>query len=514
MKKPIRSGKTPSTTKSKKPSKTPSTAKERTPAKANSRKSLKEQEYLDIVEAMVIVVGKNQTVLEINKKGCEVLGFPRKEILGKNWFQNFIPKKLRKNIQNVFLQLMAGKIKSVEYFENPVLTKAGEERIIHWHNSYLIEEGEIVGVLSSGSDITDRIRAEENLRESEQKLSTLVSNLSGMIYRCRNDKNWTMEYLSEGCTALTGYKPQDLIQNHQLSFGQDVIHPEDKENVWEKIQFSLKNSEPFQITYRIRTFSGEEKWVWEQGRAITASNGDLEMLEGFITDITAQKRAEQNFEKSREELRNLSRRLQTIREEEKKNIAREIHDEMGQFLTAMKMDLITLEDDLTEDQKSLREKTQVMAGLVDSTLNSIQRICMELRPQVLDVLGLSEAIEWQGKEYERNTGTKVDLIMPRKKLNLDQDRSITCFRILQESLTNVTRHAEATHVKIKVENKKNHLVLKIEDNGKGINDEQLSDPTSLGLIGMRERTIAFGGNVTIVGCPGKGTTLTAEIPHK
>jgi len=524
VKKTIKPKKTSSTSKSGKAGTKPSFAKERASAKAKPKNKLKEQipennqkrvkAIMDNILVGIITIDEWGIVESMNPMSEKIFGYAASEVLGKN-IKMLMPEPYRSEHDSYIRNYMKTGQAKVIGLSRELQARRKDGTIFPIELSINVvladEHWLFTGVVR---DISARRIVEEKLQKSERKLSTLVSNLPGMVYHCRNDKNWTMEYLSEGCMALTGYRPQDLIKNHRVSYGQNVIHPEDRENVWKEVQNALRKSESFQITYRIRTFTGEEKWVWEQGRGINSSDGDLEAVEGFITDITSNKRALQDFERSQKELRNLSQRLQTIREEEKKHIAREIHDELGQFLTALKMDLTILEDELNEDQKPLRERAQVMGGLIDSTIKSIQRICMELRPQILDVLGLSEAIEWQCQEYERNTGIICDLVLPKKKLNLDQDRSITCFRILQESLTNVTRHAEATRVIIKLENKKNYLVLKIEDNGKGINEEKLSDPNSLGLIGMRERTLVFNGNVKIAGCLGKGTTLTAEIPHK
>ncbi len=136
--------------------------------------------------------------------------------------------------------------------------------------------------------------AEAKIQESERFLSTLISNLPGLVYRCANDRNWTMKYLSEGCLSLTGYNPQDLIENRTISFNQ-IIHPDDREKVWESIQSAIKELRPYKLEYRIRTAYGGEKWVWEQSRGIFDKKGNLQMLEGFIMDITEKKKAEQQL---------------------------------------------------------------------------------------------------------------------------------------------------------------------------------------------------------------------------
>ena len=166
-------------------------------------------------------------------------------------------------------------------------------------------EGQPVGRVWSFRDITERKRAEEALGESQRTLSTLMGNLPGMAYRCRNDKDWTVEFVSEGCFELTGYHPSDLIENRTVSYGQQLIHPDDREPVWNDVQAALLEGRPFQLVYRITTATGKEKWVWEQGRGVFSSEGDLVALEGFITDTTERKRAEEELRKSETENRAL-----------------------------------------------------------------------------------------------------------------------------------------------------------------------------------------------------------------
>jgi len=232
----------------------------------------------------------------------------------------------------------------------------------------------------------------------------------------------------------------------------------------------------------------------------------------IIRDIAKRKRAEEELKSSREQLRNLSAHLQSVREEEGKHIAREIHDELGQALTALKMDISWLNHRLTKDQKSLLEKTESMSRLVDMTIQTVQRILTELRPGLLDDLGLAAAVEWQAEEFQKRTGIKCEISSAPEDIILDQDRSTAIFRIFQETLTNVVRHANATRVKVSLKEKAGKSELKVKDNGRGITKEQISDNRSFGLIGIRERVYLFGGEVKISGIRNKGTTLTVSIP--
>jgi len=214
-----------------------------------------------------------------------------------------------------------------------------------------------------------------------------------------------------------------------------------------------------------------------------------------------------------EQLRDLTRYLQTARETERAHIAREIHDEFGQALTALKMDLAWLTKRLSADGPRLAEKASSMSDLIDTTIQTVRRVATELRPGVLDDLGLAAAIEWQAQDLADRTGIDCELCLSDEDIVLDRDLATAIFRIFQETLTNIARHAEATRVCIELEDRASELVLIVRDNGKGIVESQLFDSKSLGLIGMQERARAWGGEVTFQGVPGQGTTVTLRIPR-
>ena len=217
---------------------------------------------------------------------------------------------------------------------------------------------------------------------------------------------------------------------------------------------------------------------------------------------------------SREQLRSLAHRLQDIREEEKERIARAVHDELGQQLTAIQLELNYLEEEIEpgDKKKPLQESVHSMSHLIDNTIQSVQRISTELRPQILDVFGLGEAILWQTQDYQSKTGIHFDSTGVDNEIPLDQDRSITLFRVFQEALTNIFRHAKASKITIQLFQKNNFAVLKVSDNGIGIPADKIKNPKSLGLLGIRERLLAWNGTVDIESQPEKGTTVTVHIP--
>ena len=229
-------------------------------------------------------------------------------------------------------------------------------------------------------------------------------------------------------------------------------------------------------------------------------------------DISERKRSEKQIMESQRKLRSLAVHLQVVREEERERIAHEIHDELGQSLTALKMDLHWLRCKLPKAEDLLVEKTITMSTLIDTTVQSVKRLISELRPRLLDDFGLSAAMEWQVDEFMKRTGIQCDIRLEKEEIILDEAISIAVFRIFQETLTNITRHADATWVTISLKKSATILEMRVFDNGKGISKEQLSAPHSFGIIGMRERAYSLGGNLVISGTRGEGTTLVLTIP--
>jgi len=231
-------------------------------------------------------------------------------------------------------------------------------------------------------------------------------------------------------------------------------------------------------------------------------------------EIAERKVVEQNLRESEERLREFAAHIQAVREEERTSMAREIHDELGQALTGLKMDLSWLEKRLPKGLEKQTEKVKSMFRLIDDTIQSVRKISSELRPQVLDDVGLTGTLRWQAREFQARTGIRCKVDLPEEEFGIDQNRSTAVFRIFQEVMTNVARHAKATKVDIKLRRDADHLILNIADNGRGIAQADLRSQKSLGLVGIRERALILGGQVEIEGIDGKGTSVTLSIPFR
>jgi PAS domain S-box-containing protein len=228
-------------------------------------------------------------------------------------------------------------------------------------------------------------------------------------------------------------------------------------------------------------------------------------------------RAEERLRQSYDEMRALSERLRAVREEESKRIAREVHDEVGQLLTALRLEMHWLEWTLLTAApavvEEVPEKLRSMSHLLDAATDVVHRIASELRPGVLDKLGLEAAVEWSVDEFERRSRIVSRLCSNLQGVTLDDDRSIALFRILQEALTNVARHSEATEVFIRLTAEHGRVMLMVTDNGRGIPDDKAAAAGSMGLLGMRERARSLGGDLGVRRNPGGGTTVEVTLPQ-
>jgi signal transduction histidine kinase len=229
-------------------------------------------------------------------------------------------------------------------------------------------------------------------------------------------------------------------------------------------------------------------------------------------EIAECERVAEQYKITLQQLRSFAAGLQSVREDERARIAREIHDELGQACTAIKMDLAWIRRKATKRQAGLQSKAAAAIQVVDDMIVALRRIAVELRPRTLDDLGLAAAMEWQAQEFESRTGIRCCLTLPKEGIALDSERSTAVFRIFQESLTNVARHAQATRVDAGLETKAGQLIFQVHDNGKGFNLDEAWARRSLGLVGMRERAALLDGELKIQGVPGTGTTVILRIP--
>jgi PAS domain S-box-containing protein len=357
-------------------------------------------------------------------------------------------------------------------------------------------------------NISLRKRYETALKDSEKKYRDLYDDAPDMYHSI--NKEGIIIDCNDTEASMLGYAKEEII-------GRPVtdLLTEESRKTYDR-EFST-------LTEHRALYGLEREFIRKDGTTFWASlnvfievdgAGELIRTKTIARDMTERKRVETELRRSREELRSLSAHIQSAREEERGNIAREIHDELGQVLSKLKLDLAWTKKRLGLEQKPLLEKTDRMTDLVDSTIKTVQKISSELRPGVLDYLGLAEAIEWQAKEFRERTGIACIAAIAPELVVEDKDVSTAVFRIFQETLTNIIRHAKAGRVDVELKQEDGVLTLEIRDNGVGIVKDAIANPTSFGLLSMRERARYLGGRVIISGEPGKGTTVTVRIPLK
>lgn len=477
------------------------------------------------------------------------------------------------------------------------------------------------------------------MRHEQQRFrETVARNLPGLLYRCRNDRDWTMEFLSEGTEELTGYAPEELEGEDGPAYA-DLIHPEDRGRVWERVQSAVRADRSFHLQYRIETKEGEQRWVWEQGRGVQPTTGESSLLEGYVFDVTEWREAEREagrldsvlqaafritrealfvvqlpertivecnpgaeelfgygreellgqsteilhvdsehqeefgrrseevlrrdgfyrgefemrrkdgtvfptdhsvtyvegaadppgyavsiirdigerkerkarLERSRRLLEKHAAHVTEARERERAEIAREVHDELGQTLTGLKFQLETLSDH-AEGDPDAEVAARKSLELLGSVLDRVRELSESLRPAHLDSVGLRRSLAQLVERWEETTGLEAEYRYRGPDEGLGEDRNIHVYRVLQEALTNVARHAEATRVLVEVRGGEERWSLRVRDDGVGFSDARPDGPRGHGILGMRERARLLGGEVRIRGERGEGTEVELVAP--
>jgi PAS domain S-box-containing protein len=378
-------------------------------------------------------------------------------------------------------------------------------------NKFPIFDAQGTPILVGGAsiDITERKRAEEALRESEERFRQLAENIREVFWMNTADFK-RMLYVSPAYEHIWGRSPESLYRDRGYRI--DSVHPQDRSRV---LAVEQTQDQPFEVEYRIVRPDGSVRWIRDRGFPIKDPSGKVYRFAGIAEDITERKTAEEALVATTEQLRALSGSLQLAREEERTRIARELHDELGSALTSLSWDLQGVDKMLSAAGRkagALRKKITSMTRLVDATIDTVRRIASELRPGILDDLGLMAAIEWHVEQLEAHSGITCQCDFPAENIDLSRKQTIALFRIFQEAMTNILRHAQATRVNIRIEEKEGQFVLQVSDNGRGITEEEKTGSRSLGLIGIRERAHLIGGKIKIDGVAGKGTVLTVQVP--
>lgn len=353
-------------------------------------------------------------------------------------------------------------------------------------------------------------QAEQQIRENEAWLWTTLKSIGEAVIV--TDDLGTVCFMNHRAEALTGYHT-DEISGQRLTDFLNLCDEVSNESIrWAIPDESAGSNHSVAENVILKSRDGQTIPIEETVALIVDARGRKLGAVTVFRDVTRQRAFQQSLQKTEVQLRNYSAHLQTIREEERTRIAREIHDELGQTMTALKMDISWMHHRVSPDQKTIFEKLNAMTQLIDQTIGSVKRIATELRPGLLDDLGLAAAIEWQTEEFKNRTGMTCQVIIEPEVLDVDEALSTALFRILQETLTNIIRHAEATAVLVKLIQDESGIAMSVKDNGKGIETSEKIGAHSYGMIGIRERVAYFGGFVQFQSDAASGTTVQIQIP--
>lgn len=376
------------------------------------------------------------------------------------------------------------------------------------------KEGQVTGALNNLLDITELKQAEEALRQSEARTRAILNHTLDAVIGM--DKQGTITDWNSRAETIFGWTCHEAV-GRRLS--ELIIPPHYRERHQRGLRHFLDTGKGPFLNQRIETTAlNRDGKEFPVELIITAfrENGSY-AFHAFIEDITSRKEAQDQLQQSIKQLRMLSRRIQEVKEEEQARLAREIHDELGVQMTILKLDLARMSDllidpDVRTAATALHSKIDSMDKTLDQTIAVIKRVAADLRPSVLDDLGLFAAIEWQADLFKSRTRIYCDVIAETDEPEIEHERATALFRICQEALTNVARHAQATRVVVRIGETLGQILLEIEDDGRGILAGKLTNRTSLGLLGMRERAELLGGEFHVTGNPGKGTIITVRMP--
>jgi PAS domain S-box-containing protein len=444
-----------------------------------------------------------------SRRAEEIFGWTENEATSQpiDWFSKVHEEDLSR-VSKITGQLISGKVgkKQVQYRN---YTRDGRVIWCEWFYSVIKDkDGKVTKLMSLVQDITERKKAEEYLRRSEMRLNEAqaISQVG----------NWEIDFTenvvrwSDESYNIYGVNKAEVQPSTELFLS--FIHPDDADFAQRKIQQAfdslIDSSFDFRFIRKDEVIRhGYTEWKFEFDR-----KGKPLRLYGIIQDTTERKKAEEELHQVNEELRSLSSHLQNVREEERMQIARDIHDELGQQLTGLKMDVVWLNKKIEMEDKTVKQKMNSMIELIDETVKSVRRISSNLRPSILDDLGLIAALEWHSEEVEKRSEIKVNFSTDMVEPHLPVAMATGIFRIYQEVLTNAVRHANAHAITSSLRLKDNNLILKIKDDGQGMDLAAAGIKKTLGLIGIKERTFVLGGKYDLKSEPGKGTEVQVSIP--
>ncbi|MHA3772171.1 PAS domain S-box protein [Verrucomicrobiota bacterium sgz303538] len=460
--------------------------------------------FISSLPGCFYLIEKDGNFLRWNKRTEEVTGLTAAELATKTPREVIAPpdrEAVRNGLTKAFTEGEATT-------EARILHKDGTET---WHlcSGRRVEVDGKLCIVGLAVDISERKRAEELLHDAQARLQVAVraSGVGLWDWDLISDR----AYVSPEWRAQFGFDEAEVVR--PFSEWKGRLHPADREMAVKRLKAFLANSTPEYLSeVRVRQNDGSYRWIFARAQLIRNEQGQAVRMMGCHIDITERRQTEERLRQQREQLRALAKHMNSVREEEAGRIARELHDELGAALTGLKIDINRLGQRLEKDTvAALRKHVREILSSIDETIRSVRKLCLDLRPAVLDQLGLTAAVEWLVAEFQTRTGIACELQQP-ESVSIHETCAITIFRIFQELLTNVARHAKATRVSIGLRQEEDKVVLDVQDNGRGLPNDALTRHDRFGLLGIRERALAIGGIVEFHSTQNVGTRVVVCVP--
>ena len=467
-----------------------------------------EAQYKDLVEKAGIAImtdDVNGNIKYFNREFTRLFGYTISELKNKSK-ETLFNKKDLKSVIAYYRQRMKGE-KIPDSYEIRGIRKNGDEIWIEIKITLLRERNKIIGTRNYLWDITERKKIQEAIKNSETRFRELFNNMSSGVAVYKYDpkmKDFVFKDMNRAGMAISRVKnKKDIINRCLLD-----CFPGVKELGLYDALHRVNNSSKSEIISG-NEYHDDRMNLFVENFVYKLPSGELVVV---FDDIGERVFAEKSLLQSYEQIRKLSQHLENIREEERKYIAGELHDELGQILTAVKMDVSWIRNKMPPERKGIKKRAVSTIQIIDEAISKIQRLSMELRPRMLDDLGLLETLKAYLTDYQKRTNIPVRYQFPVREPKVISGQEISVFRIIQEALNNIARHARATEIIMEMHKKGDKLSFNISDNGIGISEEQIHSSDSLGIMIMRDRVSQWNGNIEINGKPGKGTTINVEIP--
>ena len=463
---------------------------------------------LDSAMDGILAIDAEGKVLEFNHAAERSFGFSRVDALGQDVAELIFPAATRESRRRELKEVLNHKEKPTlgSRLEVVAMRKDGTEFPVELTITR-VSGAEPARFTAFIRDLTEQKHTQQQLLLSATALKTAANAI--LI----TDGSGSILWVNPAFTTLTGYALEEVSGKNPNLLKSGLHDDSFYEALWKK----LLSGKPWHGEFTNRRKDGSLYCGEQTITPVCSEAGRTTHFVGIMNDITERKRTEEETSRAREQLRALAARLQEAREEERIRISREMHDGMGEMLSGMEMNLAWMQTLLDEknprvQRKEMLEKIEVLHTLTHGAAERVRKLCTELRPSVLDDLGLVAAMEWQAREFQTRTKIRCEAKFESEQLAASREQATAIFRIFQEILTNVARHAQASKVRVTLRKSDSNIVLEIKDNGKGIRPEDMAGTKSLGLLGMKERAGLLGGKMEIAGAPGKGTRVSVTIP--